>query len=59
MDVAPKNTTKPENGRRRNLLIASSKGTLGIFSEAMSTNSKTGKQAKGTCIFMKGLEQRR
>ena len=24
----------------------------------MSTNSKTGKQAKGTCIVMKGLEQR-
>ena len=44
---------------KENLLIASRKGTLGIFSEAMSTNSKTGKQAKGTGIFMKGLEQRR
>ena len=36
LSAEPKDTTKPKIGRRKDLLIAASEGTLRIFSKAVS-----------------------
>ena len=57
----PIDTTKPKIGRRKDLLLlAANKNTGDLFQSNDSLNSELGKsQAWGTCIFMRGLEQRR
>ena len=40
--VKPKGTTKPKSRRRKNLLLAASRRTQGIFPKAVYPNSKIG-----------------
>ena len=55
--VEPKDISKPKFGRGKDLLLAASmEDTRDLFQSSVSPRAKLGKfEAKGMCIFMKGL----
>lgn len=61
MGVEPVDTTKPRMGRRKALLLGASKENTRDLSPALSREQQNFGRFKLriTCMFMKGLEQRR